>query len=179
MLDTAFWYRANERSLRIALIIASATLASAFGGAIAFGVGHINGASGMAGFRWLFILEGVPTCLVSALIYFCFPDYPETSSWLNIHEKNMVKLRLDGSQGSIRLTWKDFRDVFTEWRLYTHYAMYFGICCPFSSLAFFTPTITAGLGYDGLQSQLMTVPPYVVAYVTMVVVSWSADRFDA
>jgi hypothetical protein len=179
MLGTAFWYRANERSLRIALIIASATLASAFGGAIAFGVGHMNGASGMAGFRWLFIFEGVPTCLVSALIYFYFSDYPETSSWLTVDDKEMAKMRLEGSQDSIRLTWEDFTDVFAEWRLYMHYAMYFGVCCPFSSLAFFTPTITAGLGYDGLQSQLMTVPPYLIAYVVMVVVSWSADRFDA
>jgi len=86
---------------------------------------------------------------------------------------------MEGSQSSVKLTWKDFKDVCGEWRLYVHYAMYFGICCPFSSLAFFTPTITAGLGFRGLQSQLMTVPPYVVAYVVMVTVSWSADRFNA
>ncbi|KAH7398625.1 putative MFS transporter [Phaeosphaeria sp. MPI-PUGE-AT-0046c] len=174
-----FWYRAEERSLRIALIIASATLASAFGGAIAFGVGHMNGVSGLAGFRWLFIFEGVPTCLASLLIYFCFPDYPETSKWLTEDEKTIAKLRLECSQSSVRLTWKDFKDVSMTWRLYVHYAIYFGVCCPFSSLAFFTPTITAGLGFKGLQSQLMTVPPYAVAYVVMVTVSWSADRFDA
>ncbi|KAH5612808.1 hypothetical protein HBI45_044320 [Parastagonospora nodorum] len=174
-----FWYRADERSLRIALIIASATLASAFGGALAFGVGHMNGASGLAGFRWLFIIEGVPTCLVSILIYFCLPDYPEHAKWLTAEEKALSEVRMEGSQSSVKLTWNDFKEVCVEWRLYVHYAMYFGICCPFSSLAFFTPTITAGLGFEGLQSQLMTVPPYVVAYVVMVTVSWSADRFNA
>ncbi|KAJ8114491.1 hypothetical protein OPT61_g3651 [Boeremia exigua] len=174
-----FWYRAEERSLRIALVLASATLAGAFGGAIAFGVGHLNGDHGLAGWRWLFIVEGVPTCLASVLIYFCLPNYPETASWLSTEEKELAALRLEGSQSSIRLTWKDFKDVCVEWRLYAHYALYFAICCPFSSLSFFTPTITAGLGFKGLQSQLMTVPPYAVAYVVMVVVSWSADHFDA
>ena len=42
-----FWYRNSERSIRVALILASATLAGAFGGAIAFGVGHMNGVHGL------------------------------------------------------------------------------------------------------------------------------------
>jgi hypothetical protein len=179
LILTAFWYRAEERSLRIALVIASATLAGAFGGAIAYGVGHMNGVNGLAGWRWLFIIEGVPTCLASVLIYFCMPNYPETSRWLTSDEKAMAIIRMEGSQSNIKLSWKDFKEICVEWRYYIHYAMYFGICCPFSSLAFFTPTITAGLGYKGLQSQLMTVPPYAVAYVVMIAVSWSADHFDA
>ncbi|KKA20108.1 MFS transporter [Rasamsonia emersonii CBS 393.64] len=95
-----FWYRTSERSIRVALILASATLAGAFGGAIAYGVGHMN-------------------------------------------------------------------------------EVYFGISTPFSSLSLFTPSITAGLGYSDLRAQLMTVPPYAVAYVVTVAVSWSADHFNA
>lgn len=54
--------------------------------------------------------------------------------------------------------------------------IYFGISAPFSSLSLFTPSITAGLGYDGLKAQLMTVPPYAVAYVVQIAVAFSADR---
>lgn len=43
------WYRWNERAVRIALVIAFCNLAGAFGGAIAYGVGHINGAAGLEG----------------------------------------------------------------------------------------------------------------------------------
>lgn len=50
---------------------------------------------------------------------------------------------------------------------------------PFSSLSLFTPSITAGLGYQDLHAQLMTVPPYAVAYVVQVLGSWSADHFNA
>lgn len=57
--------------------------------------------------------------------------------------------------------------------------IYFGISTPFSSLSLFTPSITAGLGYENLQAQLMTVPPYAVAYVVTVAVAGSADYFNA
>lgn len=56
--------------------------------------------------------------------------------------------------------------------------VYFGISTPFSSLSLFTPAITSGLGYSNLRAQLMTVPPYAVAYVVTVVVAWSADYFN-
>lgn len=56
--------------------------------------------------------------------------------------------------------------------------IYFGISTPFSSLSLFTPSITQGLGYSDLRAQLMTVPPYAVAYVVTVAVAWSADYFN-
>lgn len=51
-----FWYRSDERSLRVALIMASSTLAGAFGGAIAYGISYMNKVGGLAAWRWLFIL---------------------------------------------------------------------------------------------------------------------------
>ncbi|KAK5132714.1 hypothetical protein LTR08_008680 [Meristemomyces frigidus] len=177
-----FWYRTEERSIRVALILASATLAGAFGGVIAYGVGHMNGTSGLSAWRWLFILEGLPSLLSSVAISFLLPDYPETANWLSDDEKILAteRLRLEGSHGTTgHMTWADAKVTLTDWGLYAHYAIYFGISTPFSSLSLFTPTITAGLGYDGLQAQLMTVPPYAVAYVVTVAVSWSADHFNA
>lgn len=163
-------------------MLASSTLAGAFGGAIAYGVGHMNGASGLAAWRWLFILEGIPSCAAAVLIWFALPDYPETASWLSSEEKTLAtdRLRLDGSKGYAKsLTWTEAKETLTDWRLYVHYAIYFGISAPFSSLSLFTPSITAGLNYKGLKAQLMTVPPYAVAYVVTVVVAWSSDHFNA
>ncbi|KAJ5708120.1 hypothetical protein N7488_007921 [Penicillium malachiteum] len=177
-----FWYRNSERSIRVALILASATLAGAFGGAIAYGVGHMNGAQGLSAWRWLFIIEGVPSCASAFLVWLFLPDYPETANWLSTDEKELAAYRLqtEGSHGSASaMSWPDAKAVLTEWRLYAHYAVYFGISTPFSSLSLFTPAITAGLGYSNLRAQLMTVPPYAVAYVVTVAVAWSADHFNS
>ncbi|PGH06404.1 hypothetical protein GX51_02416 [Blastomyces parvus] len=177
-----FWYRTSERSMRVAIILASATLAGAFGGAIAFAVGHMNGTRGLSAWRWLFILEGIPSCASAVLVFFLLPDYPESAAWLSPAEKELAKerLRVEGSKGeSPSMTWKDAKETLTDWRLYAHYAIYFGISTPFSSLSLFTPSITAGLGYSDLRAQLMTVPPYAVAYVVTVSVAFSADYFNA
>lgn len=177
-----FWYRSDERSLRVAFILASATLAGAFGGAIAYGVGHINQAHGLSAWRWLFIIEGAPSCLSALLVLIFLPDYPETVSWLSEEERALAlcRLHVEGSKGLHESNWwGDAKATLVDWRLWGHYAIYFGISTPFSSLSLFTPSITAGLGYEDLQAQLMTVPPYAVAYVVQILVSWSADHSNS
>lgn len=177
-----FWYKTEERSIRVAFILASATLAGAFGGAIAYGVGHINEVHGLSAWRWLFIIEGIPSCLSAFFVLFFLPDFPETANWLSSEERalSLQRLRVEGSKGLQESQWwRDVKVTLFDPRLWFHYAIYFGISCPFSSLSLFTPSITAGLGYKDLQAQLMTVPPYAVAYVVQILVSWSADHFNA
>ncbi|KAF7305813.1 MFS domain-containing protein [Mycena chlorophos] len=178
-----FWYRTEERSMRVAIILASATLAGAFGGAIAYGVGHMNGASGLSAWRWLFILglsyKVSRLCFPPSSSGSFLPDYPETAIWLSPDEKTLAasRLRDQASLGSSKpMTWVDAKATLTDWRLCGHYAIYFGISTPFASLSFFAPSIIAGLGYTSLNANLMTVPPYAVAYVFTILVAWSADR---
>jgi sugar phosphate permease len=177
-----FWYKGSERSMRVAIILASATLAGAFGGAIAYGVGHMRLVQGLASWRWLFILEGIPSCVSAAAVWFLLPDYPEEASWLSTSERDLAVARLehDGSKSHApSLDWTTAKETIMDGRLWVHYIIYFGISAPFSSLSLFTPTITAGLGYANLTAQLMTVPPYAVAYVVSILTAWSSDHFNA
>ncbi|KAG5913014.1 hypothetical protein E4U42_001574, partial [Claviceps africana] len=119
-----FWYRAEERSVRVAAVLASATLAGAFGGAIAFAVGHMDGTRGLAAWRWLFLLEGLPSVVASLFVWFLLPDYPETASWLSDDEKRLAADRLaeQGSRGDgPSLTWAEAKSTLVEWRLWAHY----------------------------------------------------------
>lgn len=112
--------------MRVALILASATLAGAFGGAIAYGVGHMNQTSGLSAWRWLFILEGLPSLLSAIAVFFFLPDYPETAKWLNAEEKQLAsdRLRLEGSHGhSGHMSWADAKATLLDLRLYAHYAV--------------------------------------------------------
>lgn len=195
-----FWYKHNERSLRVALILASATLAGAFGGAIAFGIGHMNQARGLSAWRWLFILEGIPSCLSAILVLFFLPDFPESARWLSPQEKDLAvaRLEVEGSKSDhSTMTWEDAKATLIDWRLYGHYVAYFCVSIPFASMSYFTPSITTGLGYFDLTAQLMTVPPWCVGYgkfvfslpalstndanviVVQLMVAWFADRFNA
>jgi MFS family permease len=160
-----FWYRSDERSVRVAFILSTASLAGAFGGAIAYGIGHMNMARGLEAWRWLFIIEGAPSCVSAALVWWLLPDYPEEFLKGRQREVAVERLRVEGSKRDHRsMTWHDAENTLMDWRLYAHYLIYWGVSVPFSSLSLFTPSITAGLGYVDLQAQLMTVPPYAAAY---------------
>ncbi|CAL1702610.1 unnamed protein product [Somion occarium] len=155
-----FWYKPEERALRVAFILACATLGGAFGGAIAFAVGHMNRVGGLQAWRWLFILEGASSCAFAVLTFFFFPDFPETETWLSSEEHHMAR----------------DKDTLTDWRLYLHYFVFVSISVPFSSISLFAPTIVSGLGYEGLDAQLFTLPPYALAFVVTDAVAWYSDR---
>ncbi|THH32715.1 hypothetical protein EUX98_g1438 [Antrodiella citrinella] len=173
-----FWYKPDERALRAALILACATLGGAFGGAIAYGVGHMDRVGGLQAWRWLFILEGIPSCVLAIFVFFWFPNFPETESWLSPEERELAVERIRGvaSLGHEKITWKEAKATLLDWRLYLHYLVYISISVPFSSISLFSPTIVLGLGYTGLQAQLFTVPPYAIAFVVTVLVSWASDK---
>ncbi|KAK6086224.1 major facilitator superfamily transporter [Seiridium cupressi] len=119
-----FWYTSSERSLRVAFILASATLAGAFGGAIAYGVGHMNQAGGLSAWRWLFIIEGAPSCLSALAVWLLLPDYPEDVKWLTAAEKTLAanRLRLEGSKGHDGgMKWADAKATLGDLRLWGHY----------------------------------------------------------
>ncbi|PSS37896.1 hypothetical protein PHLCEN_2v257 [Hermanssonia centrifuga] len=175
-----FWYKPEERALRVALISATPTLGGAFGGAIAFGVGQLNHVRGLEAWRWLFIIEGAPSVACAIIVIFLFPDFPETSTWLSAGERELAIERIRGvaSLGHARITWRETKETLTDWRLYLHYLIFVSISVPFSSISLFAPTIVSGLGFEGLQAQLFTVPPYAIAFVVTIVVAWIADRYE-
>ena len=150
--------------------------------AIAYDVGYMYQVSGLSAWRWLFILEGIPSCLSSFLVWFLLPDYPEEASWLSPAEKVVAEARLhnQSSNGKAKsLDWATAKATLTDWRLYGHYAIYIGISAPFLCSRSSHPLSPAGLGFTSLRAQLMTVPPYAVAYVVTLTVAWSADHFNA
>jgi hypothetical protein len=90
----------------------------------------MNGTHGLSAWRWLLILEGIPSCLSSILVWFFLPDYPETAKWLDEDEKVLAIQRLEkeGSHGhGQNLTWAQAKETLVDWRLYAHYAVSFAI----------------------------------------------------
>jgi len=176
------WYRHNERALRIALVIAFCNLAGAFGGSISYGIGHINGAAGLQGFRWLFIIEGIITVLSVLPTLLILPDFPARAKFLSAEDKQFAENRLKERGGGYNQEHASRREIlqtFFHPRMLAHYCAYIANVTLQGSFTFFAPTIVTGLGYTSVQAQLMTVPPWVVGFCVAIVASYTADRYDA
>lgn len=116
------------------LLFASTTLAGAFGGLLASAIGKMNGIQGYLGWRWVFILEGILTCVVSFGIFFAIPDFPEDAKWLTEPEREYVRARLQEDQGKSALertiTFKDVVNCFKDYKIFLGGFMYFGLIVP-------------------------------------------------
>lgn len=116
------WYTRAELTRRVAWFYSGNALANMFGGLIAAGVlGNLNGNLGIAGWRWLFIIEGTMTIGLGLVAGFILPDYPATTRWLTEEERAFASWRLledinesDNAQATtiwagVKLALKDYR----------------------------------------------------------------------
>jgi MFS family permease len=114
----SIFYTRKEIATRIAILYTGNVLATAFAGLIAAGIFHgLDGAMGLAGWRWLFILQGVATFLVAIVGYFCLPDFPLTTKWLTPEERQLAHARMEedtvGNKGATSV-WQGLRQATTD-----------------------------------------------------------------
>ncbi|KAL2111023.1 hypothetical protein VUR80DRAFT_380 [Thermomyces stellatus] len=177
------WYTRHEAMYRTALFYATASLAGAFSGLLAYAITLMDGVGGLGGWQWIFILEGLVTVVGGVAAVFTIYNGPDSVSWLTDEEKRYLKVKLafDGNRagmgtvedGSKR---KYIKDAFFDWQVYLSVIAYLGISVSTYGLVFGLPTIISTLGYTEREAQLMTVPPYVTACVLTIAVAHLSDR---
>lgn len=128
------WYKRSESQRRFSFFFGSTSLAGAFGGLLASVIGKMDGMRGYLGWRWIFILEGTLTCLVSFAFFFLIPSFPEDAKWLREDERVYVKARLQKDQGHSAaersIGAKDIVNVFKDYKIFIGGFMYFGLVVP-------------------------------------------------
>lgn len=56
----------------------------------------MDGLAGMRGWQWLFLLEGLPTVLLSVVVWFCLPESPACAPWLSDNDKKVLEADVSG-----------------------------------------------------------------------------------
>jgi hypothetical protein len=194
------FYKREEQAQRISYLFVSAALSGGFGGlcvkpslgyrnlftahankdySLAFGLIRLDGASGLEGWRWLFIVEGLMSAVVGIATFFLLPNNYETAYFLNEEDKELMRMRMqqnaryaDSEEFDIKEVWKTLRDP-KSWL-----TSFNQICVNTCSFGFstFLPTIIRGFGYDSVRTQLLTVPVYIWASAFYLVVANLSDR---
>ncbi|KAJ4397346.1 hypothetical protein N0V93_001571 [Gnomoniopsis smithogilvyi] len=177
------WYCRHEIQLRQAMFFSAASVAGAFSGLLAFGISKMDGVGNLAGWRWIFILEGIVTVLVAFASFWLLHDFPETAKFLTEEERAFVvyRLKYQGQSGqrvaqAEEFQWKYVGQAFADWQIWINIFVYWGIVCPLYGISLFLPTIVKNLGYTSSTAQLLTVPIYVTAAILAVVFAYISDR---
>jgi len=103
LLLLSSWYKRAEQSKRFAIYISAAVLSGAFGGLIAGAIeGGLDGKYGIAGWRWLFIVEGAMTAGWSTFSAFILLDFPANTKKLNERERELAIQRIEADSLAVR-----------------------------------------------------------------------------
>ncbi|RSH95731.1 hypothetical protein EHS25_000823 [Saitozyma podzolica] len=141
--------------------------------------GGMDGLAGIASWRWLFILEGAITVAAAIAAAFILPDYPATTKWLNDKEKAIAIYRLEKDTGvkddDTMTLFQSFKTAVVDYKLWL-LAMIIVTKTTAGAVTQFIPTVVNTFGMNKVTTLLLTAPPYLVAAVLALTISWSSDR---
>jgi MFS family permease len=119
-------YRREEQAKRVSYLFVCTALAGAFGGLLAYAVLHMDGVSGMAGWRWVYIIEGVFSLAIALYVYFGLPNDPTNAHFLSQKEKDLMQIRAVermGYMGSDEFDWNEVRQAAKDPKVYIRYVL--------------------------------------------------------
>lgn len=164
----SMFYPRQERHYRVALLFSGAAFSGAFGGILAYGIGYMRGVGGKAGWSWILIIEGLLTIVVALAAYKIVPHYPLRSRSFSDREKAIIAARMQADRDSLdeeSFSWDGVKQAFTDPYVYLYGLLFHGYAFALYTISLFMPTIINDLGFSAANAQLLTVPPYFLAFV--------------
>ena len=178
ILFLTYWYPARRRGRVMALFLTAVAMAGVIGGPLSGWVmNHMAGVHGMAGWQWLFLIEGLPSCVLGIVAYLYLDNSPTDANWLTDAEKETIadQLTRDQHAGSLFHD-RSFGSALRTPRVYTFAFAWFTFICGVYAISFWLPTMIKSAGIaDPLSIGLFSAIPYGFAAVTMVTVSRHSD----
>ncbi|TFY81450.1 hypothetical protein EWM64_g2564 [Hericium alpestre] len=171
MLYLSTIYKRHELQLRVGIFYASASLSGAFGGLLASAIIKMGGIAGLEGWRWIFILEGIATCLVGAAAALVLPEGISTAKFLTEEEREFAEssrgITDKEKEGELmtevydtnnavvvvhqeeeQFEWREIIRGLVDVQAWLTGIAYLGIIVSLYSYSLFLPTIVAELGYS-------------------------------
>ncbi|KAL1967679.1 hypothetical protein VTN77DRAFT_2936 [Rasamsonia byssochlamydoides] len=117
------WYGPNQLGKRVALFEQASAIAGMFSGYLQAGLYQgMNGKGGLAGWKWLFIFDGVISIPIAVWGYFAIPDLPSNTRAFYFSEKDrqygIERIQRMGRASPKKLTWPRLKQIYTSWHMW-------------------------------------------------------------
>ncbi|MGI4746789.1 MAG: MFS transporter [Janthinobacterium lividum] len=176
ILYLTYWYPPSRRGKVISLFMTGIPVSGLIGGPLSGWILHsMSGSYGIAGWRWLFMLEATPSVIMSLIIFLFLDDDATQAKWLSPVERDEVAERVLAEHGDI--VSHSMRDGFANPMVWIMSAIYLCFTAGLYAVGFWLPTLIKGIGVkDTLSVGLLSAIPYLAATIAMIVVGRSSDR---
>jgi MFS transporter, ACS family, tartrate transporter len=177
-LYITYWFPPAERARMIALFAIGAIAAGVVGSPVSGALLGMDGIGGLAGWQWLFFLEGLPAVLLGFVVLFVLPNGPEDARWLLAREKKWIATRLTRAASESNASQRhSLRDCFTSPVVWLLCLIYFLRNVGTYGYEMWLPTIVKGVtGKSDFLVGLINGLPYLVAGIAMYLMGRHSDK---
>jgi MFS transporter, ACS family, tartrate transporter len=178
ILYLTYWFPAEARGRAVARFMTATAMAGVIGGPVSGLLLRMDGIGGLAGWQWLFLIEGLPAVILGFVTLAYLPDNPKTATWLSAEEKEWIesKLALERDQ-ILRHGHSTLRDALASGRVWTLSLIYFSVIISFYGISLWLPQIVASFsGLTDVMVGFVSAIPYFAATIGMVIIGRSSDR---
>ncbi|MEU7632070.1 MFS transporter [Nocardia sp. NPDC049220] len=184
LLYLTYWFPQAQRARIVALFMTAVPISTAVGATFSsLVIQYGDGVFGLSGWRFMFLVEGLPAIALAVVTWFYLTDRPAQARWLVPAEREWLSEELAEEQAAVeRAEHWTVRKALTHPRVLGLALIYGGIVYGLYALGFFLPTIIDGFqqqygtNYSVVQRGLINAVPYLVGAVVMVWWSRHADR---
>lgn len=193
MLWLSYFYTSRELPIRLSFFWTALSITTIVTSLLAFAIFHLEGVNGMAGWRWLFLLEGAITLLLGIASFFQMPAsavqtkaWYRPNGWFTDRELTIVVnrvLRDDPRKGDMHnrqaITPKRLWNSMKDYDLWPIYAL--GLICfipqgPVGS--YYLTLILRSLGFSTFNVQLLVIPSAAFHIITLLSITWISEKLN-
>ena len=172
------WFPARERARAIGLFMTATAMAGVIGAPLSSALLQIDGALGLKGWQWLFLVEGAPAILLAPIVLRFMTERPADAAWLTADERDWLTREMAVEQAPTAHAHVNLREALLSARLWIVSVPYLCIVIAFYGVSFWLPQIVqANSGLGSATVVLLSAIPYVAATLGLVMVGASSDRF--
>lgn len=173
------WYKRHEVQTRMGIFYIISVTLGGISPIMAWGIAKLNGKHGLAGWRWIFIVEGACTLFLGVVTWLFIPDFPHQNRFLSQRQTQLVLKRVEEDRGDSLpdpITREKILTHLKDWTIWSYGIMFFCVTMPAYAQAYFISIILKGLGWSPTKALLLSAPPYGPPILTVLLTSWMSDR---
>jgi ACS family tartrate transporter-like MFS transporter len=171
------WFRYQDRAKAVAYLMAAISVSNIIGSPLSGSLLKLNWL-GLAGWRWMFIIEGLPAIIFGIVTLFYLTDWPQQANWMPDDERKWLIAELEKEKRA-----KEAKHSLRILQAFRHREVilltlaYFFIVTAVYGLNFWIPSIVKRMsGLTNFQVSLISALPYCVGFVAILLVGWHSDK---
>jgi len=178
LLYLSYWIPASRRAGVMAIFLSAMGISGIIGGPLSGAIMHaMDGVSGMHGWQWMFIIEGLPACVLGIIAYRVLSDRPQNAKWLSTADREIIVDDMERERPKGDAVPHSFGAALRNRRFWGLAALGFGIMTSTSGLFLWLPTILKGAGsLDVTQIGLLSSIPFAAAVIAQQLNARHSDK---